>query len=140
LLFNVPITTLNIMNTIDKLILDAVESRFDEQIDFLTEVSGFDTTRGKEQEAQKFMNQQLQERGYSTDMWEIKVDDISGLPGFSPVLGDYNEALNVVGTSRSEIQKGKSLILNGHIDVVPAGPLDMWQRPPFDIYCEDHRI
>ena len=29
-------------------------------------------------------------------------------------------------------QKGKSLILNGHVDVVPLGPLDMWERPPFD--------
>ena len=27
--------------------------------------------------------------------------------------------------------KGRSLILNGHIDVVPTGPLDLWTNPPF---------
>jgi len=27
--------------------------------------------------------------------------------------------------------KGRSLILNGHIDVVPTGPLDLWTQPPF---------
>ncbi len=31
-----------------------------------------------------------------------------------------------------ENPKGRSLILNGHIDVVPPGPLDMWTTPPFE--------
>ena len=28
--------------------------------------------------------------------------------------------------------QGRSLILNGHVDVVPTGPLEMWTRPPFE--------
>lgn len=121
----------------NKLIMDAVVNRFDEQTNFLIEVSSFASTRGQEQLAQRFINQQLIERGYETDLWEINVDDISALPGFSPVLGHYEEALNVVGIHRSESNKGKSLILNGHIDVVPVGPLDMWKRPPFEPYIDE---
>ena len=45
---------------------------------------------------------------------------------------DYTNAINVVGTHRPRAEKGRSLILNGHIDVVPVGPLDMWSRPPFE--------
>jgi len=118
-------------------IMDAIERRFDEQIDFLSEVSSHASTRGNEQGAQKFLDLQLQERGYSTDLWEINVDDIAHLPGFSPLIGNYDEALNVVATHHGQSQKGRSLILNGHIDVVPVGPLDMWRQPPFEPYRED---
>ncbi len=122
---------------ITKGILDAVDRRFDEQTDFLAEISSHATTRGKEQNAQRVMDEQLRARGYRTDIWEIDVDDIAGLPGFSPVLGNYDQALNLVATHRGEARSGKSLILNGHIDVVPEGPLDMWRRPPYEPYCED---
>jgi acetylornithine deacetylase len=118
-------------------IMDAVDHHFDEQIEFLAEVTSHASTRGKEQSAQRFIDRQLRDRGYKTDLWEINVDDISGLSGFSPVLGNYDDALNVVATHRGHSQNGKSLILNGHIDVVPEGPLDMWHRPPYEPYCED---
>jgi acetylornithine deacetylase len=37
----------------------------------------------------------------------------------------------VVGTHRPREETGRSLILNGHVDVVPTGPEDMWSSPPF---------
>lgn len=113
-------------------ILDAVDKRFDEQLSFLNELVSHPSTRGNEQSAQQFMARQLKERGYETDVWNIDVNDIAGLPGFSPVIGDYDDAINVVGIHKSQSQRGKSLILNGHIDVVPTGPLDMWATPPFE--------
>ncbi|MGD2173340.1 MAG: ArgE/DapE family deacylase [Gammaproteobacteria bacterium] len=118
-------------------ILEAVDRRFDEQTEFLAEVTAQASTRGREQGAQKLMDEQFRARGYETDIWEIDVDAIAGLPGFSPVLGNYDEALNVVATHRGGGQGGKSLILNGHIDVVPEGPLDMWHRPPYEPYIDD---
>lgn len=124
-------------NDLNTQIMSAVERKFDVQIDFLNELSSFPSTRGNEQTAQNFMAENLKERGYETDTWTIDVDDIVHLPGFSPVIGNYEDAQNVVGTHRSHSQKGKSLILNGHIDVVPAGPLDMWTTPPFKPHCKD---
>ena len=35
------------------------------------------------------------------------------------------------------IPKGRSLILNGHIDVVPEGPHEMWARNPFEPAIKD---
>lgn len=119
-------------NDIKKRVMNAVEKRFDEQISFLAELASHPSTRGNEQSAQRFMAEQLNERRYVTDIWAIDVNDIAHLPGFSPVIGDYADAINVVGTHRSQSGRGKSLILNGHIDVVPAGPLDMWNTPPFE--------
>ncbi len=113
-------------------ILDAVDRRFDDQVDFLAELTSYPSTRGNEQGAQEFMAGELSGRGYEIDRWEIDVDDICHLPGFSPVIGNYEEAVNVVGTRRSATSNGRSLILNGHIDVVPEGPADMWKTPPFE--------
>jgi len=113
-------------------LFDAVDAAFEEQIAFLAELTAHPSLRGQEQSAQDFMATELTERGYELDRWQIDVADIQKLPGFSPVLGPYEDAVNVVGTHRSKTQKGRSLILNGHIDVVPSGPLDMWDSPPFE--------
>ncbi|WP_319530497.1 ArgE/DapE family deacylase [uncultured Cohaesibacter sp.] len=112
-------------------LLSAVDQRFDDQLDFLKELVSHPSTRGREQSAQDFMAGELKERGLSVDRWQIDVEDIRHLPGFSPVIGPYEDAVNVVGTHKSKARTGRSLILNGHIDVVPEGPLDMWDPPPF---------
>ena len=43
----------------------------------------------------------------------------------------------MVGSYRPPGNGGRSLILNGHIDVVPTGPVDMWTYPPYDPHIED---
>lgn len=116
---------------------DAVDAAFDQQVTFLADLTAHPSTRGNEQSAQAFMADALTQRGYELDQWQIDVAEIQHLPGFSPVLGPYEDAVNVVGTHRSQTKTGRSLILNGHIDVVPAGPLDMWDTPPFDPRVED---
>ncbi len=54
------------------------------------------------------------------------------MPGFSPKADGYQEAYLTVGSLRCSDSKGKSLAVNGHIDVVPEGPHDMWSTRPFD--------
>ena len=112
-------------------LLDAVDAAFDDQVAFLSALTAHPSTRGNEQGAQAFMADALAARGLAVDRWRIDLDEIRALPGFSPVLGTYDDAVNVVGTHRPRSRKGRSLILNGHIDVVPEGPLDMWDSPPY---------
>jgi acetylornithine deacetylase len=113
-------------------ILKAVDDAFDEETDFLAELTRIPSLRGQEAPAQDLMARAFRDRGLSVDRWKIDVADISHLPGFSPVMVSYDDAWNVVGAHRPRHATGKSLILNGHIDVVPVGPLDMWQKPPFE--------
>lgn len=110
----------------------AVDAAFDAQVAFLAELTSHPSTRGQEQSAQAVMADALEQRGLEVDQWQIDVDEIRDMPGFSPVIGPYDDAVNVVGTHRPRKETGRSLILNGHIDVVPAGPLDMWDTPPFE--------
>lgn len=113
-------------------ILSAVDSGFDACTQFLSELTSYPSTRGREQGAQEFMAGELAARGQKVDSWRIDVDDIAHMAGFSPVKDNYEDAVNVVGTLSSRTRKGRSLILNGHVDVVPEGPLDMWDTPPFE--------
>lgn len=122
--------------TLTSQIMHAVDARFNDQIAFLSELTAHPSTRGNEQSAQAFMAKELTDRSLDVDQWQIDVDDIRHLPGFSPVIGPYDDAVNVVASHRARNPKGRSLILNGHIDVVPEGPLDMWDTPPFEPHVD----
>ena len=70
----------------------------------------------------------------------LNVDDLKDLRGFGPIEHDFSRARTVVGTYRPPANAGKSLILQGHCDVVPAGPLDMWETPPFSPVVKDGKM
>jgi len=117
-------------------ILDAVAGGFSDQIQFTEEMMRYPSLRGQEHTAQTCFHDALASRGYAMDRWAIDVAEIEDHPGFSPVKVDYSNAINVVGTHKPTTIQGRSLILNGHVDVVPTGPLEMWARPPFEPYID----
>ena len=117
--------------SLNQRLIDAVDAGFDAQIRFLADLVRLPSLRGEEASAQDFMARAYADRGLQVDRWRIEVDRIRDLPGFSPVAVSYDHAWNVVGAHRAASPTGRSLILNGHIDVVPTGPLDMWSTPPF---------
>lgn len=115
-----------------KKIMSAVDHHFDAQLAFTQELIRFPSLRGQEHTAQDFLYEAMRQRGLAMDRWKIDIDDIKSHPGFGPVDVSYENAFNVVGSYRPETQLGRSLILNGHIDVVPTGPEEMWSRSPWE--------
>ena len=113
-------------------ILDAVDDHFDDQVTFTQELVRYPSQRGQEHTAQECMFNAMRARGLGMDRFAIDVDEIRAHPGFSPVTVSYDNAINVVGTHTPREPTGRSLVLNGHIDVVPTGPLDMWSKPPYE--------
>ncbi|MDX1085466.1 hypothetical protein GOL49_32035 [Sinorhizobium medicae] len=91
-------------------ILHAVDALFDRELDFLLELARHPSARGQEQSAQGFIARELGGLGYEVDSWQIDVADISGLPGFSPVIGDYD---NAVGTLRSRSKRAGAEAIHG---------------------------
>ena len=112
-------------------VIAAVDAAFDAQIETTLRLTALPTTRGAEAPAQDMMAALLRARGYTVDEWPIELDALRKLPDFGPIEHDFSRARTVVGTLRPEQETGRSLILQGHCDVVPAGPLDMWKTPPF---------
>ena len=113
-------------------IINSVDMLFDEQLIFTQKLVTLPSLRGQEHTAQDLLFNAMSQRGFSMDRWKIDVADIEHHEGFGPVTISYENAFNVVGTFRPESQQGRSLILNGHIDVVPTGPLEMWSRSPWE--------
>lgn len=113
-------------------IQDSVDQGFDAQLAFTQDLVRFPSLRGQEHTAQDFMAAAMRGRGLSVDHWQIDLAEIEHLPGFAPVKVSYDNAFNVVGTYRPERHTGRSLILNGHMDVVPVGPLERWSADPFE--------
>lgn len=118
-------------------IFAAVDAAFERQIATTIDFVRVPSTRGQEGPCQDMIGDLLRERGYEVDDWHIDQDDLKHLPGYGPVETDFSRARTVVGTWRPARETGRSLILQGHCDVVPAGPLDMWKHPPFSPVIED---
>ncbi|WP_298108613.1 ArgE/DapE family deacylase [Bradyrhizobium sp.] len=121
-------------------IQDAVDAGFDAQLATTADFVAIPSTRGAEGPCQDMIADLLRERGYEVDDWHINVEDLKDLRGFGPIEHDFSKARTVVGTYRPATARGRSLILQGHCDVVPAGPLDMWDTPPFTPVVKDGRM
>jgi acetylornithine deacetylase len=52
------------------------------------------------------------------------------------VTEEHSDAPILVGIHRPREERGRSLILQAHVDVVPPGPEAMWTHPPFDPVIE----
>jgi acetylornithine deacetylase len=53
-------------------------------------------------------------------------------PGFASLPWSYDGRYNVAARRAPSAQGGRSIIFNGHLDVVSAEPLALWDRDPYD--------
>lgn len=122
-------------------ITKSVADGFDEQIAYTQKLIRFGGQRGEESEAQSWVFQQYADRGWNPtkiDMNEGELSKHVGAGKFSPT---HSHAPIVIGTHKPKGEaKGRSLILNGHIDVVPLGPTDMWAADPYSGLIEGDRL
>ncbi len=109
-----------------------VAAQFDDQIAFTQDMIRLRSTRGAEHTVQDFMFRALRQRGYAIDRFAMDRQAIAGHPGGGAFSATHSDAPIVVGIHRPRSETGRSLILQGHVDVVPPGPADMWSRDPFD--------
>ena len=117
---------------IDERLRAAVEANWNRQVEWLKTIVSFPSLRGREAPCQDWIAREFAARGWAVDRYTLSEVAMDTLPGFSPVMDtDYRDAVQVVASLRAPTQQGRSLILQGHVDVVPTGPIEMWQSPPF---------
>lgn len=118
-------------------ILAAVDAAFDAQVEFTQELIRHESLRGEEEPLQDFIQQSLEQRGFAIDRWELDPTELTEHVGAGKVAISYKGMTNIVGTYLPEETAGRSLIVNGHVDVVPTGPLEQWSRSPWEPHVED---
>jgi len=130
-------------------VLRLIDDHQGELIEYLRKLISFKTVTpasgGKAEgddykEFQDFVYKTLQEMGFTLDMWEVEASTLENFPGSGvDPERDLSNMPVVVGELKGS-GKGKSLILNGHYDVVPVGVIENWSHDPFKGEIEDNKI
>jgi len=97
------------------------------------------SVRGRESSAQAIIIEKCRELGLKMDIWELDKKELIDHPAFCSDRGEFAGNPNVVGFLAGT-GGGKSLILNGHIDVVPVGDLSSWEHDPFSGLIKDGKL
>ncbi|MGE7766106.1 peptidase [Peribacillus sp. NPDC096540] len=95
--------------------------------------------RGQEGSAQAIVVEKCRQLGLEIDLWEIGDEKLRNHPHFYCDRKDFKGNPNLVAIKRGS-GNGKSLILNGHIDVVPEGNHAAWHDDPFSGVAKDGKV
>jgi acetylornithine deacetylase len=116
----------------DAAILEAVSAERERIEALLSDLVRAPTLLGSEAAGQEVMRRALADLGLTPVDVPLDADALRAHPGVSPFSWEVDGKANVVATwSPEEPADGRSLILNGHIDVVSPEPLSLWSTPPF---------
>jgi acetylornithine deacetylase len=120
---------------------ESVDKLRDEAVALLADLVREPSLLGAEASAQARVARVFHDLGLSVREFEIDEAALRDHPGFSPSLVSYAGRRNVVGTHEPRgANAGKSLIFNGHIDVVPVGAEVLWTHPPFSGHRDGDRL
>ncbi len=112
---------------------EAVTSEAPAAVDFLVDLVAAASVRGHEASAQELVAAQLEELGFEVRHLEVPEsigeDPLAGIPAIS-----YAGRFDVLGTT--PLDGGPTLLLNGHIDVVPVN-VSTWSSDPFVAVVRD---
>lgn len=89
------------------------------------------TGSADESHLQHVLADRLERLGLDVDLWSMDLDELAADPDFPGTEAARDEAWGLVGDT-TEPADGPSLILQGHVDVVPPGDLTQWVAAPFE--------
>lgn len=117
----------------------AVDARSAESIEFLRTIVRAPSVTGDEETVQRIVASQMAAHDLEVDLWEPSTAELAphalAVGTFATLAGRPN----VVGVFHGA-GRGRSLILNAHIDVVEAGDPLRWSHPPYAAEIVDGQL
>ncbi|MFD0693878.1 peptidase [Paenibacillus sp. GCM10027628] len=111
----------------------------DEGIAFLGHLVQSPSTQGNEADVQDLVARKLHQLGLQVDSWELDGDQLRSHPYFCSSRDNFQGSPNVVGLLKGT-GGGRSIILNGHVDVVPEGDRVQWMDDPYSGVIRDGKM
>jgi acetylornithine deacetylase len=118
---------------------EAIETAWPDQLAFLKELTRLPSVTGQERAVQQVVEQKMRAIELAVDAWCPVLDDVAHHPAFSDDGLPLGVRPVVVGRWAGN-GSGRSMILNGHVDVVPAGDETLWAYPPWAAEVADDRL
>jgi acetylornithine deacetylase len=130
-------------------VLKLIDDSRDEIVEYLQHLIAFKTITpadGASAETEDYRDLQalvggsLAEIGFDLETWEVDPSELDRFPGSG--VNPHRDLSNmpvIVGQLKGSGQ-GKSMILNGHYDVVPPGIAENWRHDPFSGKVEGDKV
>jgi acetylornithine deacetylase len=132
------------MSSVERRALEALD--VDGLVAFLRELIAIPSLDAGETPAQRRVAEWMADAGFGTDVWPIDLTQLAAHPDWCHEV-ERDEALGVVGWVGEPAEggvpgaaRGRDLLFNGHIDVVPVGDESAWTTPPWDPAVRGGRV
>ena len=120
-------------------VLQQIDASRDESLKFLQQMVSIPSVTGDEGKIQKFLAEYLGKMGLEVDLWESDWEQLKKHPGYIPVDRGYEGRPNIVATWKGT-GGGRSLMFNGHTDVIPVGKGEGWSDNPWSASIKDGKL
>jgi len=128
------------LNKKEEKIIQTIESLADDIIDFTCRLVKEPSILGNEASAVDLMKKELEKLSFSPVLVPIDQSLLADHPGFAKVPWTYENKNNVVAVRPPDGNSGRSVIFNGHLDVVDPEPVSFWDSDPFEPVIKNGRI
>ena len=107
-------------------VLETIRRERDAMLALLVELVRMPSLGGSPHEVgiQQRLVELFQAFGLETDVWDLPLDSLTAEPDFPGSEVERTQALGVIG--RLPGGRGRTLMFNAHVDVVPPGDLAAW--------------
>jgi acetylornithine deacetylase len=135
-----------VSDALERRIAEEIERRRDALVELLTELVAFDTRAPgpdlaprDEAALQAHVAGRLRAAGLDVDVWEPDAADLPA-SGYGIPPGYHFEGRPQLVARAAGTGGGRTLLLNGHVDVVTPEPLERWTSDPFAATVRDGRL
>ena len=118
--------------SLEKRVLSEVDRRFADSLDLLASLVRQPSTLGHEAGVQELVFARMRALDLAPEKWDLEPELLRGHPAFGPLDLPYDNRPNVTARWSAAQPGGRSLILNGHVDVVGVGARSAWSRDPWE--------
>ncbi len=124
------------MDDAERRVLEAID--LEAMLAYLCDLISVPSLGERESDGQTHVAAEMRRIGLDVDVWDIDLAALRKHPDLSMEV-ERDRGLGVAGTLRGA-GGGRSLILNGHVDVVPAGDEGKWRFPPWKGTVREGRV
>jgi acetylornithine deacetylase len=116
-----------------------LDALWDDQVRLLQDLVAFPSVRGNTAPIQRHIAAYLNQQGLTVERVSLESEPLQRHKSYAPVDWSYEGLFDVVGRLAGA-GGGRSLVLNGHVDVVSAEPVDAWTRPAWQGTVDGDRL